>query len=162
MKKRIKRILERRRMENKTDYDSRLALLKSGKPRFVVRKTNKYLILQVVESKDLKDFIKASFNTKDLSKQGLKESFNSTMASYLGGYAVAKKALKVGIKEANADFGLQTSTKGSKLYASLKGAIDAGLKISCDEKMFPKQERIEGKNLKNDKAKIFSEIKSKL
>lgn len=162
MKTRIKKILERRRRENKTDYESRLSLLKSRKPRFVVRKTNRYVIMQVVESKDLKDFVKASFNTKDLSKNGLKKGLNSTMAAYLGGYAIGKKALKAGVKEANADFGLQTSTNGSKLYAAIKGAIDAGLKIPCDQKMFPKQERIEGKNLKADQSKIFTEIKSKL
>ena len=33
----------RRRLQGKTDYKARLAMLKSGKPRLVVRKTNHYI-----------------------------------------------------------------------------------------------------------------------
>jgi large subunit ribosomal protein L18 len=38
------KINRRRRREGKTDYSKRINLLKSGAPRIVFRKTNRYLI----------------------------------------------------------------------------------------------------------------------
>ncbi|MCG7851894.1 MAG: 50S ribosomal protein L18, partial [Methanosarcinaceae archaeon] len=40
----------RRRHEGKTDYYSRMRLLLSEKPRMVVRKTNRQIIIQLVEA----------------------------------------------------------------------------------------------------------------
>jgi ribosomal protein L18 len=54
MKKQTK-LNKKRRLENKTNYTKRLILLKGGYLRLVVRKTNKYLILQII-------FINQSFN----------------------------------------------------------------------------------------------------
>jgi len=48
----------------------------------------------------------------------------------------------------------------TKIYAFLKGLLDAGLKIKHQEKVFPDENRIKGEHLKN---KInFTEIKSKI
>lgn len=161
-KKRLKIVLEKRRREGRTDYVTRMHLLKSSNNRLVVRKTTNYIIAQIVESKNLQDFTKVYFSSAELKKLGLKNSLKSTMASYLTGYAIGKKALRENINKTILDIGLQTSTKGSRIYALVKGAIDAGLEVPCDKKMFPKQERLEGKNLKQESAKLFNEIKSKL
>ena len=48
---------------------------------------------------------------------------------------VLKKAQEKKIKKCNLDIGRQTSTKGSKLYAVVKGAIESGLDINCDKKI---------------------------
>ena len=37
----------RRRREGKTDYKSRIALIRSGSPRFVVRPSNEHIIVQI-------------------------------------------------------------------------------------------------------------------
>ncbi len=161
-KKKLKIVLERRRREGRTDYVTRMHLLKSNKHRLVIRKTTNYIIAQIIETKNLQDFTRAFFNSSELKKFGLKSGLKSTMAAYLTGYALGKKALKENIKEAILDIGLQTSTKGSRIYALVKGVIDSGLEIPCDKKMLPKQERLEGKNLKSDPIKLFDEIKSKL
>jgi large subunit ribosomal protein L18 len=60
---------------------------------------------------------------------------------------IGLEAKKKGIDEAILDIGLQRSTKGSAIYALVKGAIDAGLKIPVDEKMFPSEERIRGEHI---------------
>jgi large subunit ribosomal protein L18 len=39
----------KRRRENKTNYYKRFAMLKSGKPRLVIRASNKNLYLQLIE-----------------------------------------------------------------------------------------------------------------
>ena len=56
----------RRRLESKTDYKSRLALLKSEKPRLVVRKTNRYIIVQIVSSEIAQDKILVGKTSKKL------------------------------------------------------------------------------------------------
>jgi len=49
------RTIKKRRKQNKTDYLGRLKLLKSGKPRVVFRRTNKYIIVQYITSKQAQD-----------------------------------------------------------------------------------------------------------
>ena len=41
---------KKRRKQGKTNYTKRLILLKGRSPRLVVRKTNKYLIIQILNS----------------------------------------------------------------------------------------------------------------
>jgi len=159
MGKRIRLAFKRRR-EGKTDYRKRLKLLMSGLPRLVVRKTNKYVIAQVVESKEAKDFTVCYVNSKELSNYGWKKNFKNVAASYLTGLLIGIKAREKGIKKVVPDFGLHRSTKGSKLYAVLKGALEAGLEINCKEEMLPSDERIIQVS-KLDK-KEFEEIKEKI
>ena len=42
------RTMRKRRRQNRTDYKARIALLKSEKPRVVVRKTNRYILSQLI------------------------------------------------------------------------------------------------------------------
>ena len=90
--------LKRRRRENKTDYLKRLKLLKSGSPRIVFRKTNKYLIVQYVTSEETKDKIEIGITSKKLINYGwpknLEGSLKSLPASYLVGLLIGKKILK--------------------------------------------------------------------
>jgi large subunit ribosomal protein L18 len=67
---------------------------------------------------------------------------------------LANKAKQKNIGEAILDLGLQIPHKGSKLYAALKGATDAGLSVPANEKIFPSAERLSGKHITNDKTVI--------
>ena len=71
----------------------------------------------------------------------------NTSAAYLTGYLLGKKALKEGIDEAVLDLGLKTSINGSKIYAALKGAVDAGMNIPHNESILPSEERIRGEHI---------------
>ena len=149
----------RRRREMKTDYKKRLALLKSNKPRLVVRKSNNTMVVEVVSYKPEGDVVNAYFSSTALVKKGWKGHTGNLPAAYLAGYACAKMALKSGIKESVLDIGLTSPVHASRPFASLKGAIDAGLKVPCDEKVFPKMERITGKHISEEIAKNFDEMK---
>ena len=89
--------LKRRRKEYKTDYKKRFGLLKSGVPRIVFRKTNKYVSAQYVTSKEAQDKVILGISSKNLIKYGWPEiskgSLKSITASYLTGYLVGKKIL---------------------------------------------------------------------
>jgi len=157
----------RRRREGKTNYRKRLKLLLSKKPRLVVRKSLKYINAQIVVFNGCDKTITA-VNSKILRKHGWKYSCKNLPACYLTGILIAKKALEKGIKEVVLDMGLYPSTKGSKIYAVVKGALDAGLKIPCSEEVLPSEERIRGEHIKNylekfkNISKDFEELKQKL
>jgi large subunit ribosomal protein L18 len=82
--------------------------------------------------------------TTELKKYGYNCSTSNTSAAYLAGLLMGYRMVKAGCTSAILDLGLHPSTKGSKLYAALKGVIDAGVEVPCDEEIFPSEERIRG------------------
>lgn len=146
----------RRRLEGKTDYRRRLALLKSGKTRLVVRKTNRYIIVQFIDYNKNGDVVRAYAFSKELMKYGWKHGTKNLPAAYLTGYLAGLRAVKEGIKEAVLDIGRHPSTRGSRLYAALKGAIDAGISINHGEEILPDEDRIRGAHIA-EYAKMIKE-----
>lgn len=147
------KIQKRRRRQNKTDYLKRLKLLKSEKPRIVFRKTNKYIIAQYVESDEAQDKVVFGINSKDLLSHGWDEkakgSLKSITASYLTGYFAGKKILKENLETPIVDLGMIRVLHKTKVFAFIKGLIDAGVEIATKEEAFPEEERISGEHLKN-------------
>ncbi|RME77658.1 50S ribosomal protein L18 [Candidatus Woesearchaeota archaeon] len=142
----------RRKREGKTDYKLRLGLLKSGVPRLVIRKSNAHTSAQIIAYEPQGDKVLVSAHSRELKKLGYTQSTSNTPAAYLVGALIAKRAQEKGVTEAVADFGLQVLPKGGKLYAVLKGAIDAGLQVPVDEEVLPAQERISGEHIAHEKA----------
>ena len=124
----------KRRRARLTDYSQRVNLLKSGKSRFVVRKTGKHVIVQLSTHTDKGDKILTQVNSKELLKYKWPERCNSPSA-YLAGFLCAKKAAKEKITEAVLDIGLQKASKGNLIFSAVKGAIDGGLSIPMPEDM---------------------------
>jgi large subunit ribosomal protein L18 len=156
-------IPKRRRRECKTDYKFRKEILKSPLPRIVIRKTNKYLILQMIESKESQDKVIVSTTSKELLKQGWDKKFEGSLksvpASYLTGLLMAKK-LKKG--EFVIDTGIQRSSYCGRIYSSVKGLLDGKLKINVNEKVFPDEERINGMHMSEEVRKIITKVKEKI
>ncbi len=150
----------RRRREKKTNYRRRLALLKSGKVRLVIRKKNNNIIVQFIKYKEDGDITLVHKESKDLKKIGYKGHANNLPASYLTGYIAGKEALNKGIKEAIVDAGIFKPVKKGAVYACVKGVIDAGVKVPCSEEVLPKEDRIKGKHIE-DYAKSLDEEKYK-
>jgi len=137
----------RRKRQGKTNYKKRLKLLLSGKPRLVVRTFLKNISAQVVEYIPEGDKVVVAASAKELEALGWKFSKGNIPSAYLTGVLVGKKAVAKGVKEAILDAGLRTPTKGSRIFACLKGAIDAGLNVSHSAEGFPSQERVSGKDI---------------
>jgi len=156
----FKKVKVKRRREGKTDYKARALFLKSKFPRLVIRKTNRYIIMQIISSKEAKDFTNFGITSKILSSFGWKSSFKNIPAAYATGLVFGKKAIEKGIKKAILDSGIIRSTKGSKIYAAVKGAKDSGLAIECNEKIYPSESRVLGEDTK-DKDSV-KEIINKL
>jgi len=137
----------RRRREGKTDYKGRLRLLKSGKDRFVVRRSLNGVTCQIVRYGPEGDTTLASANSLELKKYGYKAHTGNIPAAYLTGYLCGIRAKKAKVEQAVADMGLHTSVKGSRLYAALKGAVEAGLSVPHSDDILPPKDRAEGKHI---------------
>jgi large subunit ribosomal protein L18 len=141
----IKRVPFKRRRKGLTDYRTRMKMLLSGKPLLVVRKTNTQVIVQVVKPEVKGDRVLAQATGRELrTKFGWPASGKNTPAAYLVGYLAGLRALKAGVKEAILYIGLHRAVKGARVFAALKGALDAGLKVPHSSEILPSEERIKG------------------
>ena len=147
----------RRRREGKTDYKLRLGLVRSGKPRAVVRTSNKYVYVQIVDAQPSGDVVRASASSKELAKLGWKGGTGNLPSAYLTGALAGQRALTKGVKEAILDIGLRPSTKGSRLYAALKGLTDAGLEVPHSEEILPSTDRLGGAHIAEYAKSLLSE-----
>ncbi len=169
------RTMKRRRRENKTDYKARRLMLVSGLPRIVVRKTNKYFILQAVESDEAQDKVLATITSKDLLKNGWDEkkkgSLKGISAGYLTGILMAKKLFtrnsvpsKKGTKVPASsgkgkyimDLGMARTLKGGRIFSVVAGLVEGGLDIAANDKVFPTEDRLMGEHagIKNMVEKV--------
>ncbi len=157
MKKRLK--FKRRRL-GITDYRKRLRLLLSGKPRLVVRKTLNNIIAEIAVFDPRGDKILAYADVVELRRKYGWKAHANLPAAYLVGYLIGKKALAKGVKEAVLDIGRIKATKGGKVFAVLKGAVDAGLEVPHSPEVLPAMERIKGRHIaeyaKHAKAPVFN------
>ncbi len=160
--KKPKTIPVRRKREGKTDFKKRLHLLLAKKPRLVIRTTNQSIIAQIIDFKPKGDIVLAGVSSTALKKKGWTYSFKNLPAAYLTGYLIGKKAIEKDIQEAILDSGFKSPIKGNKIYACLKGAIDAGLKIPHSPEIFPSEERISGQHINEKITELFKKLKSEL
>ena len=151
----------RRRRKKKTNYKKRLALIKSGKIRVVIRRSLTNIIVQFVDYDSKGDKTLVSAFSTELKKYGWSRTGN-VPASYLTGLLAGKRAKDKKIEEAILDLGLQTSTKGSRIYAALKGVLDAGVNVPHSKKILPDENRIKGVHISEDITKQFEDVKNKI
>jgi large subunit ribosomal protein L18 len=152
----------RRRREGRTDYRHRVALIKSGSPRAVVRKSNKNMRIQFIDYLDKGDVVLAAAVSVELTEFGWTASGKSTPGAYLTGFLAGKRAKKKGIEEAVLDLGLRKPTKGAAIFAALKGMLDAGIEIPHSDEMLPSDDRINGKHMHEGTAAMFESAKNKI
>tara|TARA_Y100000034_G_scaffold26979_1_gene32096 strand:- start:3482 stop:4054 length:573 start_codon:yes stop_codon:yes gene_type:complete len=143
-----KRINYKRKRLGRTNYKKRLSILKSLKNRLVIRKSLNNITVQIIQYDKNGDKILASSHSSEIKKQGWKFHTGNVPSAYLTGFLLGIKAKNKGLKEAIMDIGFNSSTKGSRIYASLKGVTDAGIKISHSKEILPDDKRIKGEHIK--------------
>lgn len=157
MSKLIK-VRKRRRRKAGTNYKKRKELIKSEIPRLVVRKSNKYILAQVITSKEAQDKIEVGVNSKELLKLGWKFGLKNIPAAYLTGLLLGKKAKK--FEQAIVDIGLYRPIKNSRLFAVVKGCTDAGMHINQNIEF--DENRIKGLHINKEIEGKLNEIKNKI
>ena len=109
------------------------------------------------------DKVELSVTGDDLvSRYGWPEanSRKNIPASYLVGYALGKSAIAAGHDEAVLDIGLAASTTGNRVFAALKGMIDAGLELPHGESVLPSDDRISGAHIDASYASVVEATQS--
>lgn len=157
-----RRVPFRRRREGRTDYRTRLHLLRSGKPRAVVRKTNTGVIVQVVVYTEGGDRVLATAVGRELRKLGWTASTGNVPAAYLTGFLAGRRAVAKGITSAVFDIGRNVPSKGGRMFAVLKGLVDAGMTIPHDSSILPSADRLAGGHISPDLRAMFEATKGKL
>ncbi len=142
------KVPRRRRREGKTNYYKRYRMIKSGqKIRAIIRKTNRYIIVQIIEFAPQGDKTLIGVHSKTLFKLGWKGDPNNTPAAYLTGLLAGLKAKKLGITYAVPDIGLHRAIRGARIFAAIKGLRDAGIEVPASEEILPTEDRIKGEHI---------------
>jgi len=142
------RVAFRRRREGKTNYRTRRALVLSRVPRAVVRLSLKNVIVQVIEAEAIGDKVMVSAHSHELAKTyGWKCNGGNIPSAYLTGLLCGYKALEKGIETAFLDIGLHIPVKGTRIFATLKGLVDAGVEVPHSEDVLPEDSRISGEHI---------------
>jgi len=161
------KVPRRRRREGKTNYYKRYIMVLSGKLRFVVRRTLNHIIVQVVKFHPKGDITLVAAHSRELVKKyGWKGATDNLPAAYLTGFLAGLRALKAGIKYAVPDIGLHKFTPCCRIFAAIKGGIDAGLEIPLGiHKIFEDEDKLEyclkyripGQHIADYASKLLSE-----
>jgi hypothetical protein len=89
----------------------------------------------------------ASAIASELSEYGWKANTGNLPAAYLTGLLAGLRAKSRGIKDVILDVGLNPPIKGSRIYAALKGVLDAGIDVPHDPEVLPDDSRIAGEHI---------------
>ena len=138
----------RRRKDGKTDYKARKAFLLSGEPRLVARTSINNITAQIVIAKPTGDQILVSAHSRELTrKYGWKAPRGNLPTAYLTGFLCGLKAKTKGIERAILDIGLYPPSKGARIFAVLKGVLDAKIDVPHSEEKLPDEKRIKGEHI---------------
>ena len=161
----------RRRRLGKTNYAIRRRLViarnddDSQRPRIVIRRSNKFIRIQLVTSHLEGDRCHLLTSSQDLEKFQWKGGTGNLPAAYLTGYAFGKSMLKQKKELSNArpiaDIGLARKFYGSRAFTALKGVVDAGVEVVHSADIFPSEERIRGEHIAAYAKKLASEDEEK-
>jgi len=173
----------KRRRQCKTDYYARKRLIiqdknKYGAPkyRFVVRFTNKDIMVQIFKSTLTYDKVMVAAYAHELTRYGIKLGLTNYAAAYCTGLLAARRLnKKIGLDkmypgntedlgeyyevealdERNPfccllDVGLKPTTTGSRMFGALKGAVDGGLDIPHGDRRYPRPKSDGGREYEPD------------
>lgn len=143
-----------RRKDQKTDYEQRLDLVKSGKPRLVVRTSNRNTRVHVSSYSPEGDENEAQTISKELEEHGWEHNTGNIPAAYLTGFLAGSRAEH---GEAILDLGLRKDKRGGRVFAAVQGARDAGLEVPAGEDAIPDESRMVGEHIEEMTGKNVPE-----
>lgn len=110
----------------------------------VVRKSNRYIRLQLITAEIGGDRTHVAAISSELLGYGYSGGLANAPAAYLTGVLFGRRAFAAGYHEMILDKGLQRHEAGGTIYAALRGALESGVTIPCAEGVLPGDERALG------------------
>jgi large subunit ribosomal protein L18 len=123
----------------------------------VVRLSLKHISVQIVRAAPSGDETLVSAHSKELEKLGWKGHTSNLPAAYLVGLLCGYRARKAGVGGAILDIGMQAPAAGGRIFAAMKGVLDAGVEVPHGEGVLPKDERIRGEHIAQYAEKLKAE-----
>jgi len=151
-----------RKRKQVTNYRNRLKLILSGKERVVIRKTSGSIIVQLTKFDEKGDNVLVSASSNQLKKHGWQLGPKNIPAAYLTGLLAGKLASAKDVKEAVLDVGMRKPSGKGRIYAALKGVVDAGIKVPASADIFPSEERLTGNHISDKVKEQFISVKTKI
>jgi large subunit ribosomal protein L18 len=105
------------------------------------------MVAQITVAKPQGDHVLVSAHSRELKKYDWKAPEGNLPAAYLTGFLCGLKARAQGVKEVILDIGLHSPSKGARIFATLKGVLDAGVEVPHSEEKLPDEKRIEGEHI---------------
>lgn len=106
------------------------------------------VVAQVIEAKPTGDQVLVSAHSRELAKNyGWKAPRGNLPAAYLTGFLCGLKAKAFGVEEAILDIGLYPPSKGARIFAVLKGFLDAKVSVPHSEEKIPGENRTKGEHI---------------
>jgi large subunit ribosomal protein L18 len=103
--------------------------------------------VQVVDATPTGDKVIASANSQELQTYGWQAPCGNVPSAYLTGLLCGVRAVTNNVRKAVADIGLNQPTKGARVFASLRGIIDAGVDVPHDPTKLPDENRMTGQHI---------------
>jgi large subunit ribosomal protein L18 len=128
----------------------------------VVRTSLRNTTVQFIEYELVGDRVLASATSKELKKFGWDGSTSNLTAAYLTGLLAGTRALEKKVENAVFDIGIKVPAKGAKIFATLKGIVDAGVDIPHGDEILPDEYRIKGSHINDKIPQQFDAVKSKI
>jgi large subunit ribosomal protein L18 len=157
------KVPHRRRREQKTDYQQRRKLVKSGKARAVVRTSNKHTRTHLAHFKPEGDENTAQAVSSELEGYGWEHNTGNLPAAYLTGFLTGMKADE---EEAVLDLGIKEKKNGGRIFAAVQGMNDAGLEVPVGDEAVPQEGRLRGEHIEEMTGEAvpenFEEVKEKI
>jgi large subunit ribosomal protein L18 len=124
----------------------------------VIRLTSNHAIVQVIEAEAVGDRVVVSAHSRELTKSySWLGNCGNTPSAYLTGLLCGFKAMANGVNKAFLDVGLHIPSKGTRIFAALKGVIDAGVDVPHSEDILSDEDRLSGKHIADYAAQLASE-----
>ena len=143
-----------RRKDQKTDYEQRLQLIKSDKPRAVVRTSNNHTRVHISEYNPDGDENSAQTISKDLEDYGWEHHTGNLPAAYLTGFLAGHRA---DTNEAVLDIGLRKDAREGRIFAAVQGMREAGVEVPVGEEALPEESRMRGEHIEEMTGKNIPE-----
>jgi len=128
----------------------------------VVRVTLRNVSVQLIDYDPKGDRVIVVAHSRELVEMGWDQATGNIPAAYLTGFLAGKRAKQKGLSNAVLDIGLKEPTKGSGVFAALKGMVDAGLEIPHGKDVLPSKERLMGKHIGDDVEKMVQNVKTRM
>jgi large subunit ribosomal protein L18 len=114
------------------------------------------MTVQIVEAHPIGDKVVCSASSQELKEYGWQAACGNLPSAYLTGLLCGIRGKGKNVNKAVADIGLHQPSRGARIFASLKGVVDAGINVPHNAAKLPDENRLTGRHISDYAQKLAS------